>query len=127
MVTPTPEPFYAFFALLGLVVLFPNCKSISLPRIGLASIAFAAATMFRANGVLLSGYLVYAALWQRPVESSLLLRLVLLLPTALLVSMTPFLLGQVWAWNRFCSTSSERPWCHVGLGSVYDYVQAEYW
>jgi phosphatidylinositol glycan class V len=47
------EPFYTFFALRGLI-------SLSTHRYFMASVAFAFATLFRANGILLSGFIVWS-------------------------------------------------------------------
>ncbi|CAO1630480.1 unnamed protein product [Parajaminaea phylloscopi] len=133
LVTPTPEPFFAFFALAGIHLLTPlrPRHQDGVSHIYFASACFALATAFRANGLLLLGYLAYASLWDRPLKSSFLFRLFVVLPTSASVAVAPFLLAQIWAWQRFCQPTStffqERPWCSVGLRSAYTFIQAEYW
>lgn len=150
LVTPTPEPFFAFFSLLGLALLSPaidvttkrpTASSNASPEpmgLLLAAGCFAFATSFRANGLLLVGYLVYYALWTDPTPKSTaassshaLLTKALVLPAAVGISILPFVLSQTWAWRRFCLNhavgESARPWCEARLPLVYSFVQAEYW
>lgn len=93
---------------------------------------------FRANGLLLAGYLVYYGLWtdtpgRSTVSSSsrALLTKALVLPAAVSLSVLPFVLSQTWAWQRFClnvlTEGGARPWCEARLPLVYSFVQAEYW
>lgn len=137
LVTPTPEPFFATAALLGISLLSPRLDSSNYTattqpnclRGILAAGCFAIATAFRANGLLLIGYLWYGLLWDRRRSSSLLLRLAIL-PILSVVAASPFIYGQVWAYRTFCSSldgSQQRDWCNAGLPSVYSYVQSQYW
>ncbi len=100
-------------------------------RLLLSSAVFALSTAFRANGVLLAGFLLWQGIWapalaRRSAMSRVWLAAVALLGT--LVAFAPFLSAQYWAYERFCKVASpERPWCSKSLPSVYSFVQREYW
>lgn len=133
LVSPTPEPFFCFFALLGMILIVPSPPGtdVAVGAVFRAAISFAVATSFRANGVLLVGFLAYTLLWHRPSGRPLAPRLLLALPLSVGISVAPFALGQYWAWSRFCQpsldASQQRPWCRKRLSCAYAFVQSEYW
>ncbi|KAK0546409.1 ER membrane glycoprotein subunit of the GPI transamidase complex-like protein [Tilletia horrida] len=135
LVTPSPEPFFSFLVLLGLLALAPsksdrrgsNTVSFS-PSFLLASLVFTAATVFRANGCLLVGFLAWHLWWNRgskevpPVVRAALSSLILL-------PVLPLFLFQSVAYSIFCTDQSldSRPWCSSSIPSIYTYVQKQYW
>ncbi|PWN37208.1 uncharacterized protein FA14DRAFT_187335 [Meira miltonrushii] len=136
LITPTPEPFFAFFALIGHLCLatsslqYVKNKFLSLPFLTFAaSISFGIANVFRANGVLLSGFVIWRLLWQDDVAlSSVILRALWTLLLAP-VTLMPIFLTQTWAFNRICTNSFEaaRPWCNEKLVIPYNFIQSHYW
>lgn len=110
---PTPEPFYSFLALCGYNLLDQGAWGL----FG-ASVCFASATYFRANGVLLAGFVVWYALRSK----SLGVFVVGIVGAFLMAS--PFLLHQVWAYMQMCPG---RPWCDSPLPLAYSFVQSHYW
>lgn len=125
--SPTPEPFFSFLALLGLVCLSwrraPRCAGLA------AAVCFSLATLFRANGILLAGFLVWHALW-RPCLARVARSYAvwacdtfLALAGVLLVCL-PLILQQAWAYAHLCP---ERPWCKETVPLPYSYIQATYW
>ncbi|CAD6916282.1 unnamed protein product [Tilletia laevis] len=137
LVTPSPEAFFSFFTLLGLVALSPRLpgqagrpSSAGLTfKFIVAALAFAAATAFRANGILLVGYLAWALWWEADFTAVPVLLRIILSPLALVPAL-PFLAFQYWAKTLFCDAPdiiAPRPWCEESLPSVYAFVQREYW
>lgn len=126
----------------------PNARgALTYALVVLASVPFLAiATLFRANGILAAGFLLWYGIWwpvllspsHRPREY-------LLIITAGLAGaafcVAPFLLSQVWAHGRFCVPKPLAAWCGRPLAeanwtayvteltfkSIYSYVQSAYW
>ncbi|WFD44164.1 ER membrane glycoprotein subunit of the GPI transamidase complex-like protein [Malassezia psittaci] len=128
MSAPTPEPFFSVFSLLGYLALTSSSAILNGWKRPTAAICFAIATLFRANGLLLAGYLVWHAAWQsKPASfSQFLLRLVGVIPW-LLVSVSPWILFQIWAYARLCTGGTISPWCTSRLPLAYSYIQSTYW
>jgi Gpi18-like mannosyltransferase len=133
LVTPTPESFFSFFALLGHLYACkatkgaaPSQDRLQIVDLWIASSCYAFATAFRANGLLLSGFLVWQVYWKPPRQIS---RLSAFLAPALAVHCTaPFFLSQGFAYIRFCYAESDRrQWCDKIIPSVYSHVQDQYW
>ncbi|KDN49607.1 glycosyltransferase family 76 protein [Tilletiaria anomala UBC 951] len=141
MIIPSPEVFFSCFAVVGLLLLAPpppsgrgqqkpsfikQCMGI----IG-GSFAFAICTAFRANGILLAGFLLWAGLWQPALQCQPTLERVVLGVAGIIgsiVAVAPFAAGQLWAYGRFCRYAEEpRPWCDGKLPLVYSFVQRDYW
>ncbi|WFD36759.1 ER membrane glycoprotein subunit of the GPI transamidase complex-like protein [Malassezia cuniculi] len=111
LASPTPEPFFSFFSLLGMLLLGGG----ALGDIA-GALCFAAATMFRANGILLVGYIVWQVYLRRTrVHWAVILGA---------VSVSPFAAFQGWAYSRLCPG---QPWCTGTIPLVYSYVQQKYW
>ncbi|PWN52318.1 hypothetical protein IE53DRAFT_295539, partial [Violaceomyces palustris] len=140
--SPTPEPYFNFFALLGMlsVAQRPQGRSRARRTFGrlFAALCFAAATAFRANGVALAGFLLWDLVWvkdsdrvrTKPSRASLLRPIAVLFEAAILIplSVAPFILTQMWAYGRFCRAGlAKRPWCDDPLPGVYTFVQEHYW
>ncbi|KAL9939792.1 hypothetical protein V8E36_001609 [Tilletia maclaganii] len=138
LITPSPEAFFSFFTLLGLLALSPRSTSASTAekassadfrlRVTLAAFTFALATAFRANGVLLSGFVAWHLWWANQSKATpLLLRAVMTVFVA--IPALPFLGFQAWAYDLFCSADSgqARAWCASHIPSIYSFVQREYW
>ncbi|PWY99352.1 mannosyltransferase [Testicularia cyperi] len=133
--SPTPEPFFSIFALLGMLALE---RSSSFLGMQVASLWFALSTAFRANGILLLGLVGFKLLFGPNLRPRSMLQRIRYgaLPMAIstVLIMAPFVLFQVWAYGRFCSSSGEadsetlpRPWCSSTIPSVYSFVQSHYW
>lgn len=128
LTSPTPEPFYSLAALLGLLSLESSrtCRW----SIVSAALWFGVAVWFRANGVLLIGFLVWRLLFH-PVQGSMRKcgSVAALVPLALLVG-APFALFQTWAYARLCEgdvESGEPEWCRARVPNAYAHVQSTYW
>ncbi|KAI3617854.1 hypothetical protein CBS9595_003763 [Malassezia furfur] len=123
---PTPEPFFALFSLLGFLTLGPAPYAYARRTLGAA--LFAIATCFRANGVLLAGYLVWDAAWaSRPPNVRVwACRIVGALPLVAL-TVLPWALFQAWAYARLCMSGTISPWCTSRVPLAYSYVQSTYW
>lgn len=108
--------------------------------------AFAAASCFRANGILAAGFFLWYSIWWPALSTScfgfrLYPVLVLAGLAGLSVCIAPFILLQVWAYERFCLPHPQAIWCgealdkigwlkllpHILSKSVYSYVQGTYW
>lgn len=126
LITPTPESFFSFFALLGHLCLSSLNRTNRLTRAFMAAICYAIATSFRANGILFVGFILWSLFWQDPLPPrhfSLLCA-----PVLVLVCIWPMLLSQSFAFARFCLAEGDtREWCNRALPSVYTYVQKHYW
>ena len=138
------EPFYTFFALRGLIFL-------SRRGYFLASVAFAFATLFRANGILLTGFIIWSLIvapFLRTREVSYLhipfftigsiqrpcpqVKLLPILYASLLagVCVSPFVLHQLRGYWLFCVSAKHeapRKWCGETIPAIYPFVQAHYW
>lgn len=134
LASPTPEAFFSFASLMGMLHLGANgrCRWSSL--LG-ASLWFAVATAFRANGVLLTGFIAFRLLFapdwhSRSRLSRLVAGLATFIPLAA-ICVSPLVLFQAWSYGRFCteldSTIAPRPWCKERPPSVFTFVQSEYW
>ncbi|KAF9517551.1 glycosyltransferase family 76 protein [Hydnum rufescens UP504] len=116
------EPFFAFFSFKGMLF----CTKQNWLA---AALCFAIATTFRANGLLLCGYLAWGIVvspWLR--ENKIALKSFLFFVVMALISVVPFFLHQYYAYLSFCHNSSSRPeWCDRTVPFIYSYVQARYW
>ncbi|GAA5985201.1 hypothetical protein JCM10908_002567 [Rhodotorula pacifica] len=128
---PYTEPFSALFTFLGML-LFSRQRDL------LASLAWAAGSTFRAQGVVLGvgffgwQYLLHNVWKDGPAFSRRHLRRLLVnAPTFLVlsaISAAPFLAFEAFIFRQFClSKLTERPWCTRGIGMSYGWVQREYW
>ncbi|KAL6308172.1 GPI mannosyltransferase 2 [Sparassis latifolia] len=94
-----------------------------------AACTFALAGMFRSNGILLSGFILWGVL----VEPFLTTRKVPFKKLAYAVALTsltvmPFVSHQYTAYRAFCGGSATpAPWCISVPPLIYSYVQAKYW
>lgn len=124
---PTPEPFFSLASLVGMLALENSNQAgqIRWRSLVAASLSFAVAAAFRANGTLLVGYIAFALLRAARVENAILLLLKLMVGGAVCVA--PNVLFQVWAYTRFCLSGKSRPWCEGRLPSIYSFVQSHYW
>ncbi|KAK0520514.1 ER membrane glycoprotein subunit of the GPI transamidase complex-like protein [Tilletia horrida] len=139
LVTPSPEAFFSVLTLIGLLALSPSSTGDGgrrsprsalayAARIAIASLAFAAATSFRANGVMLAGYVAFSLWWAS--DARVIPALVRILLNALIaLPILPYIAFQWWAKTLFCQVSGEedRPWCADFLPSIYTFVQRQYW
>ncbi|KAJ9475495.1 GPI mannosyltransferase 2 [Pseudozyma hubeiensis] len=125
LTSPTPESFYSVASLLGMLSLETSNAGVGWIQVASASIFFALATSFRANGTLLVGYfsfkLVSEARSSTPISAALKLAL------STILSISPNILFQTWAYGRFCLGEEQRPWCQDRLPSIYTFVQSHYW
>ena len=137
LVSPYNEPFYAFFAFTGMLL-------VERKKIIPAALLFACATAFRANGMLNVGFVVYPLL-QRYMEVRTLMacsyRLInvsqngkIRLPTTIQTSLSallvvsPFVWRQYQGYQMFCQDTLDwRPWCKNTIPSIYSFVQDHYW
>ncbi|KAF8513114.1 glycosyltransferase family 76 protein [Hysterangium stoloniferum] len=93
-----------------------------------ASVAFMFAGVFRANAVLLGGFIAWGMLVQPVVEKRRLsTRTLVFAPFLVLAPSVPFLLHQLHGYVTFCIPSRNRPWCNSRVPFVYPFVQSHYW
>jgi phosphatidylinositol glycan class V len=125
LITPTPESFFSFFALLGhLCLSSPRPSRIIWTFIG--AFCYCIATAFRANGVLLAGFILWTLFWKEPSPPRQLS--LFCAPILVLICIWPLILTQAFAFSRFCLVKGEgRKWCNDTLPNVYAYVQSHYW
>lgn len=101
-----------------------------------ASLYLMCASMFRANGVLLSGFIVWGMLVEpfvleiveqdshwRSLNVGKFVKCVGLSSLPVI----PFVWHQYEGYKAFCSSDEPRPWCGNRLPSIYSFVQSEYW
>ncbi|SPO31286.1 related to GPI18 - mannosyltransferase [Ustilago trichophora] len=118
----TPESFFSFACLMGLLALESGTKpALGWAQVMEASFWFSIATAFRSNGMLLIGYVWFKLLRERNVIGIL----KLILSTAICIA--PGVGFQLWAYTRFCLAGSGRSWCSSSPPSVYAFVQRHYW
>lgn len=135
LITATPEAFFSTCALLGHISLFYSSRAgngaVYLVSVLAAACAFSIATAFRANGLLLTGFVIWTTIWSSAGHADVIQRAgkVLLTIAASAIVILPFISGQVWAHDRFCRTdaSVRRPWCSRSSPAIYSYVQSTYW
>lgn len=140
------EPFYAFFALRGLIYCAKR-------QWLLASMSFALASLFRSNAILLAGFLIWGlvvkpyitaeqvqcygfvahlficltlSLYQKkiPIRSSLYACALVAICAA------PFATHQYNGYRAFCLSNNAEPvreWCSKRIPLIYPFVQAHYW
>ncbi|UZJ51144.1 hypothetical protein CBS101457_000464 [Exobasidium rhododendri] len=126
LITPTPESFFSFLALLGHLFVVPHKGRHQLLRLFMASTCYAMATAFRANGILLVGFPVWQAFWKPRRQMSRLSAI--LAPIMVIYCLMPFILSQGFAYVRFCSREVDRKeWCSRMIPSLYNHVQDHYW
>lgn len=127
LTSPTPEPFFSIACLMGMLALENTNKqgSVGWGQVMFASISFAIATSFRANGVLLVAYIAFALLNRVRRDNHVVLLLKLVLGGTICIA--PNVLFQTWAYTRFCLADHTRPWCENRWPSVYSFVQSHYW
>ncbi|WFD32489.1 ER membrane glycoprotein subunit of the GPI transamidase complex-like protein [Malassezia sp. CBS 17886] len=133
---PTPEPFFSLFSLVGMYLLAAHapCRRVC-ARSVLAAAAFAAATSFRANGVLLAGFLVWSVLWVPLFPGARAARRVLphavrrapALAALVALATAPFFLFQAWGAAHLCGAPAAPRWCASTWPLPYSYVQEKYW
>ncbi|KIM31423.1 glycosyltransferase family 76 protein [Serendipita vermifera MAFF 305830] len=118
---PYTEPFFAFFSFKGMLYCARS-------RWKSASIMFALACTFRANGILLVGYIAWGMIWE-PLSQSGTVRLKSLLMTIILscLIISPVILHQAAAYFQFCVGEDTPDWCQRRLPLIYSHVQAKYW
>ncbi|WVQ62252.1 uncharacterized protein L199_000391 [Kwoniella botswanensis] len=138
MIPPTPvpslpytEPLYAFTTFLGAYLVIVKRQYL------LSGLIFACSTGLRATGIfnvlILGGVGSLEGLSVDRITLKVLFRRLLtqsyklVIPCVLTVS--PFLIFQRYAYQSFCHRDEEprRPWCGSRLPFVYGFVQKEYW
>lgn len=125
LAAPTPEAFFSFASLMGMLALERATWILTWTRLLSASMWFALATSFRSNGVLLVGYIGFKL--ARDARSGAVVSAAVKLVVAMTVCMAPSVAFQAWAYSRFCLASEPRPWCAQRVPSVYTFVQSHYW
>lgn len=106
----------------------------------MASVAFAFATLFRANGMLLSGFIAWSLVVAPFLRSHSVVRTPLNLrakPLSILyafiligICISPLLLHQLHGYRQFCVPATHEPpreWCDRAIPAIYSFVQAHYW
>lgn len=100
-----------------------------------ASVMFMLASLFRSNGFILSGFIVWGMMVGPLLSGQVKFSPRQIFPKllgCLFFSAPPFLpyfYHQYKAYRNFCthSTIEPRPWCSDRLPSIYSYVQSAYW
>lgn len=123
---PYNEPFFTYLSYRGMLACARS-------KWAAASICFTMASMFRSNGIFLSGFI----LWGMLVTPLLTRQKDLLTPRHLLrcvlltaLPLVPFIHHNTIAYLRFCKPSATRipDWCASNwIPSIYSHVQSKYW
>ncbi|KZT68265.1 glycosyltransferase family 76 protein [Daedalea quercina L-15889] len=118
---PYTEPFFTYFSYQGML----HCAN---AQWLLATGCFALAAMFRSNGVMLAGFII----WGMLIEPYLAMRKIAIGTLFYSVALTaaiflPFVWHQYSAYLAFCATATTAPWCSHIPPLIYDYVQGKYW
>ncbi|KIP08294.1 glycosyltransferase family 76 protein, partial [Phlebiopsis gigantea 11061_1 CR5-6] len=118
------EPFFTYFSYRGMLC----CARTEWLH---ATLFFAVASTFRANGLMLAGYVIWGMVVEPLLERARVSPVQILKSCILTcVVFTPFVYHQYNAYRAFCldvSASNLSPWCASRLPLVYGYVQAKYW
>lgn len=121
---PYSEPFFTMLSYTGMLACAQG-------RYQAASLAFTLTTVFRSNGVVLGGFI----LWDLVVEpvivtrtfSALKPRRTLLAILLSLAPVAPLLLHERNAYLRFCGRADSPVWCSAAIPSIYLHIQGKYW
>ncbi|KAH9924477.1 glycosyltransferase family 76 protein [Fomitopsis serialis] len=118
---PSTEPFFTYLSYKGMLY----CAT---GQWLLASGCFAVACMFRSNGIILAGFMIWGMLVEpflssRKITITRLLRSVVLTSTILM----PFVWHQYSAYIAFCTIVTPAPWCSHVPPLIYGYAQSKYW
>ncbi|CAL1707970.1 unnamed protein product [Somion occarium] len=119
---PYTEPFFTYLSYKGML-------SCARARWTLAAIFFTLAGVFRSNGFMLSGFLLWGMVID-PILSHRNLQIMRITHSAALTALTfvPFLSHQLAAYLTFCrDNTSPAAWCSKSPPFVYSYVQSKYW
>ena len=101
-----------------------------------ASMYFMGATMYRSNGVMLAGFIIWGMLVESFVKKAVERRHEWMsLNTVEVVKcvgvstlpFVPFVWHQYEGYKAFCSGVELRSWCGNGIPRIYTFVQSEYW
>ncbi|KAG8854196.1 ER membrane glycoprotein subunit of the GPI transamidase complex-like protein [Tulasnella sp. 330] len=122
------EPFFAMLSYKGMLA----CERKRWPK---ATACFMVATAFRANGIMLAGFLVWGIVLFPVIKGladSRKMPLLLAVNLSAIVAL-PLAAHQYFAYTQFCNTSTPsfdgtlRPWCLDRLPLIYPFVQRQYW
>ncbi|PCH43477.1 glycosyltransferase family 76 protein [Wolfiporia cocos MD-104 SS10] len=116
------EPFFTYLSYKGMLY----CTSSDW---FLATWCFALAGLFRSNGVMLGGFIIWGLLIEpflaKEKISASRLAYTIALTSAIF---TPFIAHQFSAYQSFCVPAiTPAPWCSYFPPAIYSYVQKEYW
>ncbi|KDQ15752.1 glycosyltransferase family 76 protein [Botryobasidium botryosum FD-172 SS1] len=117
------EPFFTFLSYRGMLL----CTR---KKWLLASAFFAVAGAFRANGILLAGFIIWGLVVEPFIRNrQLALSSIAKAATLTAIVTTPFALYQYYAYTRFCKPphSTPREWCSRTAPLIYSFVQERYW
>ncbi|CAG7854863.1 SubName: Full=Related to glycosyltransferase family 76 protein-Laccaria bicolor {ECO:0000313/EMBL:CCA72745.1} [Serendipita indica DSM 11827] len=118
---PYAEPFFAFLTFRGIL----HSTRREWNR---AALYFAIAGLFRSNGILFAGFVVWGLVcipFRQHSTPSLLSIVKATILTGLIA--TPFLAHLYSGYSQFCEGPSPQLWCGGQLPSIYNHVQAKYW
>ncbi|EIN11410.1 mannosyltransferase [Punctularia strigosozonata HHB-11173 SS5] len=136
---PYTEPFFAYLSYKGMV-------SCTRKRYAAASCYFAAASAFRSNGILLSGFIVWDILLAPILSGTKRMPDILSILKAVILAappLVPSIIHQYIAYRLFCSPNpnltsifahlpptvhfTPASWCNNMPPSIYTYAQSTYW
>ncbi|KAF8585916.1 glycosyltransferase family 76 protein [Ramaria rubella] len=118
-----PEPWFTLFSYKGMLY----CAR---KQWFFAGIFFTLASVFRANGFLLGGFIIWGLIME-PLINRQEVRIYAVMKCTLLAALPclPFLLHQVFGYIAICShsTPASPSWCTRRLPLIYTHVQSHYW
>ncbi|PVF97465.1 mannosyltransferase [Serendipita vermifera] len=118
---PYSEPFFAFLSFRGMLY--------SSRRMWLkATLMFSVASLFRSNGVILSGYIIWGILLE-PLRRTRIISITRIGKAMLycIMIVSPLLLHQASGYVTFCQVPDSPSWCKDRFPLIYSSVQAKYW
>lgn len=85
------------------------------------------ASFVRSNAIIYAGVFIFEILERFIKRKRFSFKFIATTPILILTVMSGFIAFQSYAFMKFCTSESTRPWCHNKVPIMYTFVQKEYW